>query len=260
MSWRYDYSGIYKIENLINGKIYIGQSKQIRQRWSEHKKELRRNKHTNEYLQRAWNKYGEENFKHEVLEFCSEDQLDERECYYIDLYDAMNPQFGYNLTSGGGRRKQYSESTREKLRNNATGSNNPNSKRVVCLENREIYESIGIAARECNTSPEIIYRCCTSRNNTAGGLHWMYLPDYEKSSEEDIINILSKPGKTKKVIYLNTLEVFPSMKEASEATNVNANSISSCCLHNRKSAGKTNDGEPRIFMYYDEYKLNEKTS
>lgn len=259
MSWSYDYSGIYKIVNTFNGKIYIGQSKHIRERWSEHKKELRRNKHKNEYLQRAWNKYGEDSFKHEVIELCSEDMLDERECYYIKLYNTLNPKYGYNLTTGGGRNKQYSLSTREKLRKNATGSNNPNSKKVVSLENRNIYDSINLAANECNTYPEMIYRCCTSQRNTAGGLHWMYLSDYSNSSEEDILKILSKPGKTKEVIYLNTLETFSSIKEASQITGINANSISSCCLHNRKTAGKNQNGEPRIFMYYDEYKLNQKT-
>lgn len=254
--WKNDYSGIYKIENLVNHKIYIGQSKHVRERWTEHKKELRRGTHKNIYLQRAWNKYGEKMFKHEVLEKCPEEVLDERECYYINLFNTFDSDKGYNLTSGGGRRKQYSISTREKLRINATGSNNPNSKKVICLESSQIYESINIASKECNTDPATIYRCCTKQTHTAGGYHWMYFIDYQNVTEEEISNILSLESKTKKVIYLNTNEVFNSIKEASKITGVNANSISSCCLHNRKTAGHTDSGEPRVFMFFNEYQLN----
>ena len=260
--WKNDYSGIYKIENLVNGKIYIGQSKQIRQRWTEHKKELRRNRHKNEYLQRAWNKYGEENFKHEVLELCSEDQLDERECYYIELLRTFDNDLGYNLTSGGGRRKKYSKSTREKLRINGTGENNPNSKKVICLETNKIYDSMAQAGKEYGIDYTNIYRCCIQQRYTTVGLHWMYLEEYNNSSEDYIKELLNKfdPGRESAVIYLNTMEIFNSIKEASITTNVNYNSINLCCRHNRPRAGKTKDGEPRIFMYYSEYLEKQKTT
>lgn len=259
--WTHDYSGIYKIENLVNGKIYIGQSKQIRQRWSEHKKELRKNRHKNIYLQRAWNKYGENYFKHEILELCSEEKLDERECYYINLYETFDNDKGYNLTSGGGRRKQYSKSTREKLRINATGANNPNSTKVICLETKEIFDSQGLAGKAYGISGANIYRCCTLQRYTTVGLHWMYLDDYYGASDDYINELLSKkdPGRETSVIYLNTMEIFNSIKEAGENTNSNTNSIGQCCSHKRPTAGKTEDGKPKIFMYYSEYLENLKT-
>ena len=80
--------GIYKITNIVNDKIYVGQSIAIKQRWSQHKAELRKNKHGNCHLQKAWNKYGEEKFKFSVLEYLdtdiSKDFLTEREQYWID--------------------------------------------------------------------------------------------------------------------------------------------------------------------------------
>ena len=78
--------GIYKIENKINGKIYIGQSNNIYKRWYSHKNSLRRNVHDNDYLQNAWNKYGEENFEFSIVEICENDVdvLNSREQFYID--------------------------------------------------------------------------------------------------------------------------------------------------------------------------------
>lgn len=49
-------SGIYKITNLVNNKVYIGQSVNIRKRWNQHVLELNKNIHPNIYLQSAWNK------------------------------------------------------------------------------------------------------------------------------------------------------------------------------------------------------------
>lgn len=64
------YSGIYKIENTINSKVYVGSSNNIKVRWRKHKALLRHNKHPNQHLQNAWNKYGEDMFIFSVIELC----------------------------------------------------------------------------------------------------------------------------------------------------------------------------------------------
>lgn len=94
-------SGIYCIENIVTNKKYIGQSVNIKDRWYKHKNELKHGIHSNDYLQKSWNKYGETNFKFYILECCDCDKLDEREIYYIELHNTLNHDYGYNLKSGG---------------------------------------------------------------------------------------------------------------------------------------------------------------
>ena len=76
-------SGIYKIENKINGKIYIGQSVDVYRRLKKHIWEIKNN---NNVLYKAFRKYGIENFSYELIEECDAERLDEREMYYIKKY------------------------------------------------------------------------------------------------------------------------------------------------------------------------------
>ena len=76
--------GIYKILNIVNNKFYIGSSVNIGCRKSSHLHKLKKNKHSSPYLQNSYNKYGEMNFKSEVLELCNRDYILEMEQRYID--------------------------------------------------------------------------------------------------------------------------------------------------------------------------------
>lgn len=82
-------SGIYKIENIYSGNIYIGQSKDVRKRLREHLECcISQNKSENTGLVSAWEKYGKGCFDFELLEKCLENQLDKREVYWITYYDS----------------------------------------------------------------------------------------------------------------------------------------------------------------------------
>lgn len=93
--------GIYKIKNIRNNKIYIGKSKDINHRISDHKSSLRKNSHRNKYLQRSYNKYGINCFEFSIIELCEESLLEEKEIFYIKELNSKAPN-GYNLTDGGG--------------------------------------------------------------------------------------------------------------------------------------------------------------
>lgn len=90
--------GIYKITNNINGKSYYGSAKSIKRRWTRHKSQLNHNRHENIILQRAWNKYGDENFSFEIVELCEMENLLECEQKYLDL----NPEYNIGKQSSGG--------------------------------------------------------------------------------------------------------------------------------------------------------------
>lgn len=92
--------GIYKITNNINGKCYIGQSRDIQKRWTSHKN-VPFNPNYQEYdypLYKAIRKYGLENFSFEVLEECLIEELNEKENFWIDKYNSIDSDYGYNQT------------------------------------------------------------------------------------------------------------------------------------------------------------------
>lgn len=95
--------GIYKITNQVNGKVYIGQSVCIERRWNEHKARAfnLNNKDYDKPFYRSIRKYGVGNFNLEVLEECKQEELNEKEMYWIKYYDATNKKRGYNIKLGG---------------------------------------------------------------------------------------------------------------------------------------------------------------
>jgi group I intron endonuclease len=91
-------TGIYRIRNTITNDSYIGSAKNIIRRWQRHKSGLIHNKHENAHLQRAWNKYGGDNFVFEIVKECMFDDLLEIEQKYLDL----KPEYNIGIISSGG--------------------------------------------------------------------------------------------------------------------------------------------------------------
>lgn len=78
--------GIYTIINLINNKIYIGSSCNLKKRKGSHIRLLNKGKHFNSYLQRSWNKYGKDSFNFEIVHICDRSKLLDREQYCLDIF------------------------------------------------------------------------------------------------------------------------------------------------------------------------------
>lgn len=138
--------GIYKIENIINSKIYIGSSVNLDNREYKHFWMLARNNHDNEYLQHSYNKYGKDSFKFDIIEECDENILIEKENHYIDIYKSNILEFGYNMAKVNEfRRNTYNDEVKIKLsKYNLTKNNNFTIFSLINIEsgNELIFENL----------------------------------------------------------------------------------------------------------------------
>lgn len=158
-------SGIYKITNLVNGKLYIGSAVKIQRRWIEHRAQLIAGKHHSVKLQNAWNKYGASAFEFAVLEFVEDHALlIQREQFWLDATRSATKD-GYNVSPSAysllGFR--HSEASKEKCRLAKLGKVMPahvldalrfaNTGRKLSPEHRE---KLGAAQRGKKRSAESI--------------------------------------------------------------------------------------------------------
>jgi group I intron endonuclease len=139
-------SGIYKITNTTNNKVYIGSSVNISNREYKHFWMLNKGIHDNEYLQKSYNKYGKDVFVFEVVEYCEPNELIETENKFITLYESNNLKNGYNLASVNEfRRNTFNDEVKIKLsKYNLNKNGNINKFSLSNLETNEefIFETL----------------------------------------------------------------------------------------------------------------------
>jgi len=139
-------SGVYCIENLVNGKRYIGQGQDVEKR-------AKRNHRECKFIYCAIKKYGKENFKRYIILYCEIEELNYYETECIKIYHSHFTENGYNIAWGGDapmRDRNHSEESIEKIKKNhwdnsgenhpmfgKTGENNPNFGRHRSDETKE---------------------------------------------------------------------------------------------------------------------------
>ena len=122
-------TGVYWITNLLNGKVYVGSSKNVVERWKQHILKLNRGSHPSLKLLNAWKKYGSSAFRFEIVELCELSELIQREQHWIDSTAAFK--MGYNMRPKaesclGYKRGVPSEEHKQKNAKAHTGANNAN--------------------------------------------------------------------------------------------------------------------------------------
>lgn len=105
-------SGIYKICNTANNKIYIGSAINIKSRWYKHTSDLDLGRHKNKHLQASWNKYGKQRFTFSIIELCEVNALINREQFYID---ALKPEYNKRLIAGSQLGLRHTAAAKEKM-------------------------------------------------------------------------------------------------------------------------------------------------
>lgn len=236
-------TGIYRIKNLVNNKVYVGSSKSIIGRFYTHKNLLSKNKHFNKHLQFSYNKYGLKSFSFdilEVIEINDNNLINEREEFYIQLYKSNDKKFGYNCrikcTTNAGRKltdehikklkishlgKKQSKESIEKIRKSSY-------KPVYKINsNGEIiskYTSIIEASEKNNLHRQCISRCCCGNLNSTGGFYWCFVENYKKEKKYKKIKIQRK---NIKYIYENveTGEKFNKLIDVSKILNINKSNL-----------------------------------
>ena len=127
--------GIYTITNIITNQLYIGCSIHISKRISDHKLNLKLNKHPNIYLQRSFNKYGKEAFTFEVLVECNKNILTSEEHYWCNLLNVHNKKFGFNIRlTNPNDTSTHNIETINKISKSKIGSKGPNLNKKFSLE------------------------------------------------------------------------------------------------------------------------------
>lgn len=248
--------GIYCITNLNNNKRYIGQTYDLKYRWMRYKSDLNCGSHHNKHLQSAWNKYGEENFIFEELEYCSLEQLDEREIYWIGYYNSQNQEFGYNLADGGLGCRGYKHTEEEIMKMRMI--QNPEPILQIDLEGNILNEFVSAGEAGDYLGKDSvggIKKCCDgNKYKQAYGYIWIYKKDLDKFILEDHITTYKSDVAVSQYSMDNVLiKRWDTARKAAKEINGNASEILIVCTGERVSY------RGFIWKYTDNEKLYDAT-
>lgn len=298
---------VYEHTCFINNKKYIGITKQpIQRRWRNEGKGYK----NAPYFYPAIQKYGWDNFKHEVLFVrLTKKEAEEIEIELIAYHKSNQKKFGYNIQNGGNTSGTHSEETKRKLsiinKGKCAGKKNyfygkryckeqnywygkklpqeirekisrakkgkkawnsgkkncfsletrkkmsesqkafrqkhpefkkntTTCKKCICLETKEIFDSLSDASKKMHLHLSHISACCRKKTNHTQGYHFLFLKDY---NPEKKYNLKITHKNQKRVICLETGEIFDSLSECSKKLNINQQSLSMVCNKKYKTTG-----------------------
>lgn len=265
--------GIYKIENLINKKVYIGSSSILYYRLYTHFNNLKKNCHSNRHLQSAWNKYGEENFILEILEITPNnlETLLNREDYYLNKYQSFNKDKGYNIFDkasstkgckwskeaklriiGRGKGRKNSQETKDKISKSHIGIRHSLDSIQKMIRSRKIpiimldlkgnfikeWDSAKTASLWLGITPSThISNVLNGKLKTCKGYNFVRKSEYDKEKNYEVLK-----GKRICVLQFSLdnklIRQFDSLQEAADFVKSSTTNISKCCKGIRKTCNK----------------------
>lgn len=233
-------------------KVYIGiTSLKVKERWANGK-----GYRAQKVFWRAIQKYGWENFKHEILfEDLSEKDAKLKEIELIEFYKSncnkwKNPAYGYNSTDGGDLREKGFELTEDTKQKISNSKYHTDKKRAVdCFDLKgnflKSYENLGLASLENGVPRTNIAKCCRYGVKSINGKIYRY---HDETNGTNIAPYKTRELKDKKYVSVydlsgNYIETFSSMLDASIKYKCDSSNISACCK------GKTNTCCGFIWFY-----------
>jgi group I intron endonuclease len=254
---------IYKIKNVITNDCYIGSSCNFLKRKYEHFRRLEKNKHHSIILQRAYNKYGKENF---IVEIIKDNLNNNQELLFWEQYfiNNLSPKYNINPTAGNRKGAKVSQETKEKLRLHNLG-------KKLSQETKEKISKIHLGQkRNDETKLKMSLAQLGSKNHnfgkkwseerkkkrskeTSGIKSYSFGKKLSQETKEKISKSLKGKKSTfesnlkksnsckhkKSVICIDTNEIFDSLKSASKKINVARCRISQAIKKGHKIKGLT---------------------
>lgn len=224
---------IYGIKNLINEKIYVGKSINVKLRKKAHENSFIRKQAVNIHLQRAVDKYGIENFAFIILEEVTLDNINEKEQYWIKYFKSYDENFGYNKTMGGEGGNLTLET---KLKISKTS---PNRKTIYQFSSEgeliKTWYGVKDIERELQFLSSTISKACSvnTNNNSAYGFYWSY---------NENLNNFSGIGQENNKLQIQQfslneelIKTWSSISIAAKETNSSKASIIRCCKNKQKT-------------------------
>jgi len=225
--------GVYKISNKIcpEEKYYIGYSRNIINRWCQHRYDLKRNKHRNPHLQNYYNKHGPDCFNYEILHECENElEAQKQELYYLENPNIRNELYNVTFANSDGI-MYHAEDTIQKMKqcqiNIYKKGRIITNKRNVIIDNIN-YPSIKEAHRQLGVPVHKIRYCLQSDND----LNYKYADNINEISEETRAKYSNSHKSRERSSYLHNFKsividdiIYKSIAEAARELNTYRSTI-----------------------------------
>ena len=169
---------VYKIVNNINGHKYVGSALRVKQRWHDHAKLLDENRHHSQRLQRAWNKYGKDNFRFSIIEYCDREVMLAREQHWMDTLGAFG-KTGYNMNPVAWSRLGAKMSEESCMKIGAA------KKGTVLTEEHKAKVSVGMLGKQNSLGYKHTEETCEKRANATAEV-WL-----SKGTDERLLRVVN---------------------------------------------------------------------